>query len=308
MGQTVRKVTGESEALQNSRYRMPEGTLICETIRSGIRIAGYEGAASELHIPDRIDGLPVAAVRKKAFWGSRALAVIRLPDTVEEIGDWAFASCPALEEVKLPCGELRMGNKIFHGSRKLRRIFFDENHPALARLAAMAVTVLGAEYLLTAGRRGSRGWFQSLDAKLVETLHETEEDVLKGLVYCAEEDMLAKQERYLADREYEKSEAALVRLIYPDALSKSVMAELSDYLCRRTKGCPSEAAWEMIRQNRRDQISYCGKMIEIGAIGKHNIDAALVDLDSMQVELKTYLLKRRQRMTSMSEVWEALEL
>lgn len=294
--------------LHENQYRFPAGVLQYQSGPSAVQITGYEGTDKLLQIPERIEGRPVEHIGKKAFWGSRGLVSVNLPETIKDIGDWAFASCPALEEVRLPGGAPRIGNKVFQGCGRLKYIVSCQGDLSLARLTAMALTVLGADYLLIQGQIGSESWFQSLDIKITELLYETEEEICKHLVYCAEEDMMEKQERCLREREYQKAEAALLRLRDPRSLTQAVRSQLCEYLRRTTKGGLSETTWEMIRSNREEQLPFCDTLMEIGAIGSHNIDASLEDLDGREVELKAYLLRRRSKMTESSEMWETLKL
>ena len=56
-------------------------------------ITGFHGQAAELVIPAVLEGYPVAEIGKKAFLSKKGLRRITLPDSLEAVGDWAFAYC-----------------------------------------------------------------------------------------------------------------------------------------------------------------------------------------------------------------------
>ncbi|MCM1189686.1 MAG: leucine-rich repeat domain-containing protein [bacterium] len=86
------------------------------------RITDCRGPGSEVVIPDRIEGYPVAEIGKKAFLSKKRLRRVTLPRTTREVGDWAFAHCDNLTEVCLPDREIRFGRAVFLECGNLRRI------------------------------------------------------------------------------------------------------------------------------------------------------------------------------------------
>ena len=93
----------------------PQGSLEYILGREGgcVVVTGCSGWDTELRIPAAIEGLPVTVIAKKAFLSRKQLRRVVLPETVEEIGDWAFAYCSNLTGVWFPRRNLRMGKSIF---------------------------------------------------------------------------------------------------------------------------------------------------------------------------------------------------
>ena len=56
---------------------------------SGIMITGYTGSVKDVRIPDRINNLPVVAIKSSAF-SRKQLTSITLPNSLIYIGDFAF--------------------------------------------------------------------------------------------------------------------------------------------------------------------------------------------------------------------------
>lgn len=275
-------------------------------------ITAYEGTAEFLAIPPQIDSKPVTAIAKKAFWGNRCLQHIVLPDTIDSVGDWAFSACYMLRDITLPYRDIDFGKQIFHKSEKLHEIFisdsFMEKDKALPKLLAMAVTTLEAEYLINPLQAGNDNWYQNLDSKILTVLNESEESALKNLVYCAEEDMGAKQEACLKALAYKKAGIAFMRIVYSNKITDVMEKQLTDFLLQRTKGCKDESAWEFVKESHNMRLKYCDKLFEINGINDENINEVLDDLDEDNVELKAYLLKKWQRRGQNIDIWESLEL
>ena len=301
------------------QYELQDGIIYyIETARRDVKsdislcITAYEGTAEFLVIPSRIDNKLVTAITKKAFWGNRCLQHIVLPDTIDSIGDWAFSACYMLRDITLPYREINFGKQIFHKSEKMHEIFISdsvmEKDKAIPKLLAMAVTVLEAEYLLNPIQAGSDNWYQNLDSKILTVLNESEESALKNLVYCAEEDMGAKQEACLRALAYKKAEIAFTRLMYSNKITDVIKRTLADFLLLRTKGCEDESAWEFVKESHNMGLQYCDILFEINGINEENISEALDDLGEDNVELKAYVLKKWQSKAQSVNIWEALEL
>ena len=81
--------------------------FLCELIKDDngnqfIRIRKYQGSASEIDIPEKINGYTVKAVGKEAFAANAMVEEITVPESVEFIGTKAFARCSLLKKVVLP--------------------------------------------------------------------------------------------------------------------------------------------------------------------------------------------------------------
>lgn len=273
----------------------------------GLRLISYDGTEPFAEVPSEFLGRRVCGVAKKAFLGNKNLRSVFLPDTIEEIGDWAFANCRMLERIRFPGRELCTGNQMFRGCMRLREITIGNGGGAIAKLSAMAVMELEAEYLLRQ-QAGSRIWYQNLDARIIEALRESEETVQNRLVYCAEEDMLQKQEEAFDLQKKRKARIAFLRLLYGTPPLQEEKNILTEYLLSETKGCGTEAAWKTVKEGGAEQFCYMDQLLEIGALHERNIGAALSDLGTEQIELRAYLLKRWKTARRQETLWDMLEL
>ena len=120
-------------------------------------LMGYTGNAKRLEVPALYEGHEVRYVAEYAFGGHySALKSIVLPDTVREIGDYAFANSPELKEVVLPANLEKIGRGAFSYCERLKKIVLpaslktidDEAFYGCIRLAALAVPA-GVTYIGT---------------------------------------------------------------------------------------------------------------------------------------------------------------
>ena len=105
---------------------------------NGIAITGYEGDATDLIVPDEIDGQPVVQINDEAFHGCRTVTSIDLAN-VEYIGSRAFMRCTNLKTITIPNTVTGMGsfeNGVFEGS-SVETVIFEEGIEAIPDYACM---------------------------------------------------------------------------------------------------------------------------------------------------------------------------
>ena len=87
---------------------------------------GYE-TTGMLQIPETINGQTVAKIADSAFAGCE-FSEIKLPDTLTEIGDFAFSRCEELTHINIPASVTVIGSAIFVNCEKLSNLTVsDEN-------------------------------------------------------------------------------------------------------------------------------------------------------------------------------------
>ena len=130
-------------------------TITYTPYAEGVKIIGITGRAAEIRIPDHIDGLPVIAIAPYAFAvqteaeasetempaqlsfaegedmprkaplkevTEEALKRLYLPDTIREMGAYAFGGCSALEVIHLPEHLAVLPDHVFAGCISLKQI------------------------------------------------------------------------------------------------------------------------------------------------------------------------------------------
>jgi hypothetical protein len=92
------------------------------TIRnSTITITGYTGTNNDVVVPNMIYGLPVICIGTNAFQ-SGSLRSGTIPDSVTNIGSWAFESCTSLTGIFIPNSVTGIGGGAFWGCTSLTSI------------------------------------------------------------------------------------------------------------------------------------------------------------------------------------------
>ena len=86
-----------------------------------VEITNYTGSTAELVIPSEIDGKTVTSIGKRAFDYS-AMTSVTIPDTITNIGSFAFTYCTALETINIPESVTAIGENAFATCKKLKSI------------------------------------------------------------------------------------------------------------------------------------------------------------------------------------------
>ena len=291
--------------------RVENGILSYVIENNKVYIMGFEGTGLSLVIPETIEGTDVCIIGKKAFLGNRSLQHITLPQTIEWVGDWAFCNCVQLQRVEFPCRPIRLGKGLFAKDERLYEITCssDKNKMAVpGRLLATAVTLMDAEYLLDMTQAGSAVWYGQFDNRLLTLLMEPAEHALKDLVYCAEEDMGAKQEACLEEQARRKAYMALLRLAYPEGISAETEEKLRAVLLDND-GIQTRAAWEAVKvADGKEQLLFLDIILKINGIREENLSSVLEDLGDTHVELKAHLLKAWEQQKEQTHTWEKFTL
>lgn len=64
-------------------------------------VTSYAGASLTPSIPSKVSGYPVTKIDDTAFYAA-AIKSVSIPESVTEIGEWAFENCDNLKSVKIP--------------------------------------------------------------------------------------------------------------------------------------------------------------------------------------------------------------
>lgn len=296
------------ENMQEREQEIPGGSLYYELTTDGAFITRFQGMASEVNIPERIEDVPVIGIGKKAFLSRKNLRRVTLPETIGEIGDWAFAYCDVLERVILPGKSIRFGKAVFLECSSLAQITTAaDSFPA--ELLAAAVREFEAYYLLDMTDAGSEEWLKKWDAKLVSIMKASDQDGYSKQVLCGEEDYgSTDMEAYTSGRRKRKVRLALLRCLFSQGLSPDLKKELHTYLLAHTKGGESEETWQVVLKEHGDHREYYKLFVELGCIREDNQNAILSDIGENYPEMKAYFLRCCKEQAESADFFTSLEL
>lgn len=258
-----------------------------------VTVTGWNGENSVLYVPERIEGLPVVCVRKKAFLRANTLERVTLPVTVTGIEDYAFAQCGRLKEVTAP-GRVTLGSGVFKGCRSMERLALSGIGPDAQVLLAALCCHMKAEYLLRDMERGSEKWCTRWDQRLCSFLTENDEESYHDLVFCGEEDIGIRMQDQIMDERKQKAYLCFLRLMHPMFLGEREKEVFTDYLLKHTKGCASEEAWQVLREQFADKMPYYRLFANIGGVKEDNLDRMIADMDETNTEAKAFLIRYKE--------------
>lgn len=300
------------ENKMEKELEIENGILTYLVDTGGAKVLSCKVHGSRITVPEAIANQPVTRLDKKAFLSAKALKEVRLPGTIGEIGDFAFAYCSNLESIWLPGHEISMGRGIFKDCHLLSAVYPTEADGSFdvqtGRLLGAVPVKLEADYLFTPQQAGTAQWLLRFDDKLREFLARPDEDGFVKMVYCGEEDIVANVEYYLLERKREKARLCFLRLMNDRGLSEELREQLSGYLAAHTKGCESEAAWEVVFKEHGNEQAYYAAFTEAGCLTEENCDDILTQMGESFPEMKAYLMRYRAENMGEADFFAALSL
>ncbi len=100
----------------------PDGLEYTVNDDQTVTITGYSGSATELQIPEKIEGCPVTKIGEGAFSGQANLTSALLPESIMSIGGFAFYDCSSLTNIEIPSKVTRIEGNVFYGCNNLKSI------------------------------------------------------------------------------------------------------------------------------------------------------------------------------------------
>lgn len=315
--------------MQEYKIAAKEGRFTVKKYKKGLELTQYEGEDIYLEIPERIKVsavaddnaeekyLPVISIGKKAMLSCKNLRSIRLPDSIEEVSDWAFAYCDGLREVCLPKKEIQFGRGVFRECGKLRAIKAEGNHKDIGGLLAATVTLLDAPYLCNPVRSGEADWLKQWDARMLQILRAPDQEGYSKMVLCGEEDYGSKEnnlEYFLNQKRRSKVRIAFMRLLNPLGLEEETKQELEAYLRAHTGGCEDgrdavqDETWQVLHEEHAEDSIYYKLFTELGCLTENNFDRILSDTGEEYPEMKAWFLKYKEEKIGYTDFFESLML
>lgn len=265
-----------------------------------VEITGSRGRDTVFTIPAQIEGYPVTGIGKKAFLGNKSVKKIVLPDTIRQIGDWAFACCAKLTKLTLPYRKLELGQGIFRDCFSLVQMMDgdaagqDKKMTDVSYLMAEAVRALDAFYLFDLEAAGSEEWFVRWDVRLRAVMETPDAEGFSKMLLCGEEDYGSREnnlDHYTGQQRRKKVRLAMCRLMHDACLANEDREMLTTYLLSHKKGQETEETWQVVLEEHGDELAYYRFLAGIGAVDRDNFQAMLADMGEAHTEMKAYLME-----------------
>ena len=126
-------------------------------------------------------------------------------------------------------------------------------------------------------------------------------------VLCGEEDLSASYEEFVEKKRQMKAQLAFIRLMNPYCMQEEIRNQLLSYVREHTKGCESEAAWEVVKQHG-DEKAYFEIFTETGCLTEKNFDTVLEDLGQYHAEMKAYFIRYKENNMKKQDFFDTLSL
>lgn len=284
----------------------------------------YTGNESEAAVSLSPDGTPVTEIGDKAFLSCKSVEKLVIGDSVEKIGDWAFAHMQKLKVLVLPCREISLGRKVFLDCEELMQIQIrgdNSGNPGTPFLMASAVRILKNETLCSPKKAGDtilhKEWIKEYDKALLHFIQEDDkegfEPVFIGWFHV--EDTDEQIPRYLERRRREKIELIFQRLFYPFCLDEKDRNLLYRYLREHMPGGSREKEHTLVFSMLCDpdteyskDIRYIKMMEEAGGLSVQIIQQLLDHMESSSAEVTAYLLKKQSQTVKNEDYFAGFDL
>lgn len=284
--------------------------------KDGISIKRYKGISDRVSIPDCIENKPVIAIERKAFLSCKKVVEIKLPDTIEELGDWAFAHMEGLKSIILPYNLSTIGKEIFLGCKNVEEILISDNEQKMQKngvgsMLAIAIKEFGDYSMLDTLSVGSDKWINKWDETFFNFIHTDDLEGYQELWTCGEEDYEGEEydiKLYPIERRKIKLRIIYFRLLHPYKISDEVKNELESYLRNHTIGTKEPQSWEILIREHINDLEYYKLFTQTGCINEKNFDLALADMEDADAELKAYMLRYKEENFDKKDVFAEFEL
>ncbi len=253
----------------------------------------------------------LTAIAPKAYLSRKDIEELILPDTLEEIGNWAFAHMKKLRKLVVPCREIRLGKEVFKGCEALEQVLiegkrkvscvdvvFDTDMADRASvdasyLLAASLRYFGAQELFAPLCFADMEWFAQLDAGFFAFLDGCDENGFNPMWFGGEEDYDDNDtnvEIYRRIRQKEKISVVMCRLLHDAYLNGENRGRYVAFLQKALSDDDSKVLWEFLSEQYAENSGLIRVLTEAGCIHMQNRENVLQWFSGIGAEGKALLL------------------
>lgn len=265
---------------------------------------------------------PYLHIAPKAFLSCKTIESLKLPMTLESIGDWAFAHMHNLTDLYLPARDITLGKKVFLDCENLQRIHIMDDtsgNEGLSQMLGAAVTILKNTDLLRphlAGHHDTHeAWLADFDEALKEFLVSEDGNGFEPVFYgwFNDDDVYSTQlPLYLKKKRTGKLTLAFMRLRYPLHLADDLKALLQTYLADHmpwgAKAGKHTITWDLLPSCCQSELIYIQILEQAGAFETAHIPALIEHLQDASPEIIAYLLNPKSSHQQSEDFFEHFSL
>lgn len=263
-----------------------------------------------------LGGSHLKIIENKAFLSTRTLRTAILPESLEHIGDWAFAKCTNLSNVKLACDFQPgiFGKDVFGGCDRLSSIEFADQDKATATLIALCANKLPYEHLLRADDIGQKSWYEKWDICLTAKLKSDDAEAKMSAALCGEEDisydgigsvdgeLSGETGDYVLKEEYAKCSLCYIRLTNDRHLSDKTRSVITEFIVSNRFGERSGAAFYSVFEEGDNVLPYLRLYLDIVRPDKAVLYDMIAAVGQKHVYAASYLIKEAGTESSVNDL------
>ena len=289
----------------------------------GCRYEKYNKNDTCVTLPSEMEGQPLTVIGTKAFLSCRHVEKLILPETLEQVEDWAFAHMKGLQEIFFPAKEILFGKKVFLGCDALQKVVLTfgeqpvqdqyEGIPYfLASVFRFSMDSIHSELsnLHLAGDEEEQWqWLAQYDEALtVYLLRPDDYDFEPAFIgWFDVEDVDDQRIGYMAEQKRKKIALALKRLLYPESISEETETKLGKYLVEKVPAQVLELMKDIDSEYAKD-VKFFQVWQKIGGFKLYSPKFLLELLEDGDPEVRSFLLECELEEKAGEDFFENLEL
>ena len=114
------------------------------SIKNGeVTVEGFNYVGTTMNIPEEIEGFPVKYIAEQACRGNEAIRELKIPASVEKVGEYAFAECKNLAKVIFEDGTFEINFSAFRDCASLTSVTLPDTLKSIGDYAFSGCILLG---------------------------------------------------------------------------------------------------------------------------------------------------------------------
>ena len=289
----------------------------------GYRYEKYNKNDTHVILSPEMEGQPLTVIGTKAFLSCRQVEKLMLPETLEQVEDWAFAHMKGLQEISFPAKEILFGKKVFLGCDALQKVILTfggrpvqgqyEGIPyflaSVFRLSMDGIHGELSNLCLAGDAEGQWQWLALYDEALgVYLMRSDDYDFEPAFIgWFDVEDVDDQRIGYITEQKKKKIALALKRLLYPERISAETKTKLGQYLVEKVSAQVLELMKDTDSEYAKD-VKYFQIWQRIGGFQRYSPKFLLEQLEDGDPEVRSFLLKCKLEEKTGEDFFESLEL
>lgn len=263
-------------------------------------------------------------IAPKAYLSRKDIEELVLPDTIEEIGNWAFAHMKKLRRLVVPCREIRLGKEVFKGCEALEQVCIESWQAECGVERCRKKEAADAAYLLAAALRyfcaqelfvpqsfATQAWFAQVDTEFFYFLSGCDENGFNPMWFGGEEDYNDNDtnvEIYRRLRQKEKLSVIMCRLLHDAQMTGECRERYHSFLRSLLLDGEAEVLWQFLAGQYAENSGLISVLTESGCVSAQNREAVLQRLSGIGAEGKALLLTWYTGQTGNGDFFGEIEL